>query len=90
VGPAWRDLTDLEGGGMIWTKKFWLGLAAAALPALTGCLPLSMGIFTPMPIMPWVSERMEEKYAFKNDHRVPVMPPIRERFPVAHLRRSAR
>jgi hypothetical protein len=82
VGPAWRDLTDLEGGGMIWTKKFWLGLAAAALPALTGCLPLSMGIFTPIPIMPWVSERMEEKYAFKNDHRVPVMPPIREGFPL--------
>ena len=67
---------------MIWNKKFWVGLAAAVLPTLTGCLPLSMGIFTPMPIMPWVSERMEEKYAFKNDHRVPVMPPSRDGFPM--------
>jgi hypothetical protein len=52
-----------------------------AMAGSGGCYPLSMGIFTPIPIPPWVSERMEEKYCFKNDHRTPIMPPIREGFP---------
>lgn len=41
-----------------------------------------MGIFTPIPVPPWVTERMEDKYAFKNDSRTPVLPPIREGFPL--------
>jgi hypothetical protein len=49
--------------------------------AFTGCLPFSMGIFTPLPVPPWVTERMEEKYCHKNDFRTPIMPPIREGFP---------
>jgi hypothetical protein len=40
-----------------------------------------MGIFTPIPVFPWVTERMEEKYQYRNDFRTPVMPPIREGFP---------
>jgi hypothetical protein len=40
--------------------------------------PFSMGLLTPIPIMPWVPERMEEKYCFKNDFRTPIMPPIPE------------
>lgn len=59
-------------------------LAAAILgPTLgSGCLPnwYSMGIFTPVPVPPWVTERMEEKYQ-KNDYRTVIMPPIREGFP---------
>jgi hypothetical protein len=43
---------------------------------LTGCNPFSMGIFTPVPQPPWVSERMEEKYAWRNEHKSVVMPPI--------------
>src|SRR4051812_33175552 len=60
----------------------WLLLAALAVPlTLTGCnpvhfVPLSMGIFTPIPVPPWVTERMEEKYCHKNDFRTPVLPPI--------------
>ncbi len=64
-----------------------LVLIAGAILALVGaggCLPTypySMGIFTPVPVPPWVTERMEEKYCFKNDHRTPIMPPIRAGFP---------
>jgi hypothetical protein len=49
-------------------------LGASALA--TGCYPLSAGIFTPIPVQPWMTERMEEKYAFKNDWRTPILPPI--------------
>jgi len=50
--------------------KFWL-FTAAILPVVSsiGC------------IQPWVAERMEEKYQHKNDHRTPLMPPIRDGFP---------
>lgn len=61
----------------------WSALAIALLGALgvVGCMPLSMGIFTPIPVPPWVTERMEDKYVNKNDYRTPIMPPIREGFP---------
>jgi len=61
-----------------------LVLIAAAVVApmgLSGCFPLSMGIFTPIPVPPWVTENMEEKYSYPNDHRTPVLLPIREGFP---------
>jgi hypothetical protein len=40
-----------------------------------------MGVFTPIPVPPWVTERMEEKYVHKNDFRTPILPPIRDGFP---------
>jgi hypothetical protein len=60
-----------------------LAVAAVAPGGLSGCviMPLSMGIFTPIPVQPWVTERMLEKYQYKNDFRTPVLPPIREGFP---------
>jgi len=58
-------------------KLRWLALLTALLPlCTTGCHPLSMGIFTPIPMPPWVTERMEEKLVHKNDFRTPIMPPI--------------
>ena len=62
-------------------------LAVAILSPLagSGCTgffwPLSMGCWTPVPVPPWVTERMEEKYQGKNDFRTVIMPPIREGFP---------
>jgi len=47
-----------------------------------GCFPLSAGIFTPIPVPPWVTERMEEKMCHKNDFRVPIMPPLKEGAPL--------
>src|SRR4051794_41852860 len=64
-----------------------LAVALAGPLALTGCFGfhpagfVSMGIFTPIPVPAWVTERMEEKYCFKNDWRTPILPPIREGFP---------
>ena len=60
-----------------------LVLIAGAILALTGsggCYH-SGAFFVPIPVPPWVAERMEEKYCFKNDRRTPIMPPIREGFP---------
>ena len=53
-------------------NKFWV-LVLAVSPAIvssTGCL-----------IQPWVPERMAEKYQYTNDHRTPIMPPIRDGYP---------
>jgi hypothetical protein len=67
--------------------RTWMLLAAILMPTLgTGCNvgtfnPFTMGIYTPIPVQPWVAERMEEKFCHKNDHRTPIMPPIREGFP---------
>ena len=61
-------------------SKCWLLLAM--MPVLsTGCNPFALGWGTPIPIQPWVSERMEEKYNNKNDGRAPIMPPIRDGYP---------
>jgi hypothetical protein len=57
-------------------------LAAALLPSLaTGCNPLTLGLWTPIPVQPWVAERMDQKYNHRNDGRVPIMPPIRDGYP---------
>jgi hypothetical protein len=57
-------------------RRLILVLTAVVLPLHAGgCLPL---LLTPVPIQPWVSERMEEKYCEKNYFRTPIMPPIRE------------
>jgi hypothetical protein len=55
--------------------------AVTALFGAAGCYPYSMGIATPVPVPPWVTERMEEKYCYKNDFKTAIMPPIREGFP---------
>lgn len=48
-----------------------------ALGCLGGCIPTSMGIFTPICVQPWVAERMEEKMCVgRNDFRTPILPPI--------------
>jgi hypothetical protein len=68
-------------------RTYVLLTAAVVLPVTSvGCFPFTfnpfgMGFATPIPVPPWVTERMEEKYCFKNDHRTPMMPPIREGFP---------
>ena len=58
-----------------------LAAAVVAPAALSGCHIFSMGFATPIPVPAWVTERMEEKYCYKNDWRTPILPPIREGFP---------
>ena len=66
---------------MTWMRKTGLLLAAVLAPMASGCNPLALGFLTPMPVQPWVAERIEEKYYNKNDFRTPIMPPIRDGFP---------
>lgn len=44
----------------------------------SGCFPQ---LVAPIPVQPWVPDRMEEKYCHKTDFETPVMPPIRPGFP---------
>src|ERR1051325_8673606 len=53
-----------------------IGLSWAASAFLSGCSPFSMGWLTPVPMQPWVAEHIAEQIDSKNDHRVPVLPPI--------------
>ena len=58
-------------------KVLLLAAAAAPLAGAGGCgLPL-----VPIPVQPWVADRMAEKYQHENDHRTPILPPIRDGFP---------
>jgi hypothetical protein len=58
-----------------------LAVAVAASAGAGGCVPYSMGIFTPVPVQPWAYERMQEKFTYKNDYRTPILPPILPGFP---------
>ena len=52
----------------------WL-VGVCLVAGLSGCIPPGFGI-APIPVMPWVAERMEEKICNKNDYRTPILPPI--------------
>jgi hypothetical protein len=60
----------------------WLraSLLLAPLTAI-GCFPPAVMLGIMAPTQPWVTERMEDKFQHKNDHRTPIMPPIRDGFP---------
>jgi hypothetical protein len=52
-----------------------VGLLACTL--LPGCFPTMAGLLFPIPIPPWVTERMQERIGTnKLDGRTPVLPPI--------------
>ena len=61
----------------------WLRAVVLLAPLLaSGCLyPPAIMLAIMTPTQPWVTERMEDKYAHKNDNRTPIMPPLREGFP---------
>jgi hypothetical protein len=66
---------------MTWLRRSLLVLLAGVPLAAVGCNPLSMGWLTPVPVQPWVAERMDDKFMHANDYRTPVMPPIRDGYP---------
>jgi hypothetical protein len=67
---------------MFCLRRKLLLLTVAVLPVWSiGCNPFGIGPFTPVPIQPWVAERMDAKYNHKNDGRAPIMPPIRDGYP---------
>lgn len=66
---------------MSWLRRSFLLLVSLAPVAATGCTPWGAGILTPVPVQPWMADRLEDKYMHKNDHRTPIMPPIKDGFP---------
>jgi hypothetical protein len=66
---------------MTWLRRGLMILLAGVPLAAVGCNPLGMGWLTPVPVQPWVVERMEDKFMHQNDYRTPVMPPIRDGYP---------
>lgn len=67
---------------MNWVRRSMLVMFGLAPVAMAGCFnPFAMGPFTPVPIQPWVTERMEDKFLHKNDFRTPILPPLRQGFP---------
>lgn len=67
---------------MSWIRRKLMLFVLALLPAwMVGCNPLTLGWLTPVPMPPWVPERMEQKLNHKNDGRAPIMPPIRDGYP---------
>ncbi|MDY3552491.1 hypothetical protein R5W24_001574 [Gemmata sp. JC717] len=66
---------------MSWIRrKLWV-LAVGVLAGASGCNPFTLGFLTPIPVQPWVAERMDQKFNHQNDGRVPIMPPVRDGFP---------
>ena len=62
---------------MLWIRrKLWMLVAAAAGFGGTGCFPFAMGILTPIPVQPWVAERMNEKYDSAAEDKTPILPPL--------------
>jgi hypothetical protein len=56
----------------------FLGAVLALCGVNSGCFnPFAMGMATPIPMQPWVADRIEERLCYNNiDHRAPVLPPI--------------
>ena len=68
---------------MTWLRRNLLLVAAVGtLTGSSGCVFTGMGLLTPVPIQPWTAERFEDMYLHKNDHRTPIMPAIRDGFPL--------
>lgn len=58
-------------------RRRFMSAGLLLIPAfLSGCSPFSMGFATPVPMQPWVADRIEERFTGKNDHRVPILPAI--------------
>jgi hypothetical protein len=58
--------------------RSWLFLAgfSLAIAGGNGCVPMSMGIFTPVPVQPWMSDQVENRMQNPSDHKTTVLGPI--------------
>jgi hypothetical protein len=73
--------TEGQKGGMRMVRLRTSLMILGVLPALVGAVGCLPGFIPPVPVQPWVTERMEDKYAHPNDRRTAIMPPIRDGFP---------
>ncbi len=57
-------------------KRLLLASIVPCLLFVCGCSPFGMGFFTPVPMQPWVADRIEQRLVNRNDHRTPILPAI--------------
>ncbi len=71
-----RDNLGNGGGSMNGLGKRWR-MGVWCLPALlAGCSPVGMGFLTPIPVQPWMYERMNEKVCLANENYASILAPI--------------
>ena len=58
--------------------RTWLLVAATTLAAVgtSGCNPFSMGVFTPIPVQPWMADQVENRINNQSDYLSVILPPI--------------
>jgi hypothetical protein len=56
------------------TWAFWVSMLLAV--SGSGCVPTSMGIFTPIPVQPWMADQIEAKMQNPSDYNTVVLGPI--------------
>jgi hypothetical protein len=56
------------------SRLAWVALLMPAL--LGGCVPTPFSSVFPIPMQPWVADRIEERIVNQSDYRTPVLPPI--------------
>jgi hypothetical protein len=62
---------------MKWIRSWLLAAGvAAACTGLAGCNPFSMGIFTPIPVQPWMIDQVEARMQNPSDYNTVILPPI--------------
>ena len=64
------------GWGMNRLRSWFLLAAASLVPLCSGCQPFSMGIFTPIPVQPWMADRVEERLQNQSDWKTVILSPI--------------
>jgi hypothetical protein len=62
--------------GMNRLRAYLLLAGAMLAPWASGCNPFSMGVFTPIPVPPWVSDVIEAKLQNNSDYNTVVLGPI--------------
>lgn len=57
-------------------KQLFVAAVLASSAFVCGCTPFGMGFLTPVPMQPWVADRIEERLVNKSDNRTPILPAI--------------
>lgn len=68
---------SFAGEGRMRSRLMLIAGALLSLVGSSGCInPLAMGFATPIPVQPWVADRIEERLCNLSDHKTPILPPI--------------
>ena len=57
-------------------RKLFVLAGVLLAPLLSGCNPFTMGIFTPVPVQPWMADRLESRLQYSNANFTNILAPI--------------